>query len=153
MINNSKQNEIEKLFLNAFLSNSSYDLLQLAKLYHHSGDSSGALSLASHCFAFQGSLNKIESIESLYLIVDILRDKRYSRKYYLRYLALAIKLNKKIRMYEALRIIKVDGYKYVIIDILILIYIILRIILLESNGIYPRSLAAIYRKFLRFFAK
>lgn len=153
MIDNSMQNEIEKLFLNAFISNSSHDLLQLAKRYHHSGDSSGALSLASHCFAFQDSLNKKELIESLYLIVDILRDERYSRKYYLRYLALAIRLDKKIRMCEALRIIKVDGYRYVIIDIFILMYILLRIILLESNGIYPRSLAAIYRKFLRFFAK
>ena len=59
MINSIESKKIKELFLNAFLSSSSHDLLQLAKYYYQKGDISAALSLASHCFEFQDSLNEV----------------------------------------------------------------------------------------------
>lgn len=130
---------LEQLYINALISNSAEDLYALSLGYYLNGDLSGAVALSQLCISLKHHESTAILGKSLIVLSWCLRASELKRPKYLRPLSIMLLKCKPIPWKELMEELYDQNLKEQILNYTCTIAILLKIVLIESQGFFPRS--------------
>jgi hypothetical protein len=134
------------------IENSIDEIYELARSYYSLGDYSASLALCTFCLSKFEVLERFEIHRPLILLSANLYRSGLPKSAYLRPFAIALIGNSGIRIHLKLRMFKHTVKSLSILEIIVIVPLLLRIIFLETLGIFPKSKEVIYRRVRKLFS-
>jgi hypothetical protein len=146
MIPNSHSFPSYQVFHEAMIENSVDGIYELAQTYFRVNDYAASIALCTFCLSKIDNAQRIEMHRPLILLSANLYRSGLARRVYLRPLAISLIRNREIQMLVKLRSFQYTVKHLSISEMVLIVSLILRIVLLESWGIFPKSKDVIYRR-------
>lgn len=137
---------LNQLYFESFFGKSADYFYELAKNYYRNEDYSASIALCTKCLSIGENESDFELTKPLILIAQNLYKCNLERWIFLRPLAVGIVIRHIRGKRESSKIIIDSGIELGIVDLAVLILIIVKIMLFERWGIFPKSLRTIFKK-------
>lgn len=125
----------------------STEIYELARRYFELQDYSGSIALCTYSLSIFDNNEDCDIQKSLILLAVNLYHCKLERKVYLRPLTISLLENNKFKFSRMLREFNRDAKQLGLVDVSVIVLIILKLILLESWGLYLKSGSNLFKRF------